>query len=242
MLNPPVITFVVPCMGRLEHLKHTLPLLAQQPCSEVIVVDYSDPDHCAEWIEHPSQSWSNVRAVRYPGQPFFNLSRARNIGASHCQTKYIAFIDADVILKGDKELNIWFTDLIAPALDERYYICFNKWQCGHSGFLLCWYPAFIYAGGYPAKTPGWGYSGEDMEGYGFDDGYMRMALRKIGVQERKVTTDLAEHIQHSQVTRVSHYAQKDSSIEITQPRNSELAKNYLAKWNPYPLFGCNNQG
>jgi glycosyltransferase involved in cell wall biosynthesis len=224
-------------MGRLDHLKRTLPMLAQQPVCEVVVVDYSCPQNTADWVEAPAQSWPNVRAVRYPGQKFFNLSRARNIGAKHCRTKYIAFIDADLILCGNKEEGNWFTENVSVALGEQYFIRFNKWQCGHSGFLLCWYPAFVYSGGYPAKTEGWGYAGPDIEGYGWEDGYMRIALRKIGLQDRPISIELAQHLDHDQVSRVAHYSERDKDIGETHPRNCELARAYLEKFNPWPMFG-----
>ena len=236
MLHSPLITFVVPVMGRFEHLKRTLPPLAKQPQAEIIVVDYSCPQNSGNWVEEPSQSWSNVRVARYPGQKHFNLSRARNIGSRMCQTKYIAFIDADMILAER------FTEAIKPALDERYFIRFSQWRSGHSGFLICWYAAFLYAGGYPAKTGGLGYSGPDMEGYGFDDGYMKMALEKIGVQERSISIELAQHLDHHQPSRVQHYSEENKDIGLTQPRNCAIAQDYLSKWNPYPLFGNNNQG
>lgn len=234
MLHSPLITFIMPCMGRLAHLKHTLPLLAKQPRTEIIVVDYSDPEGCGDWAIR--QAWPNVRAVRYPGQKHFSLSRARNIGAQMCQTRYIGFIDADVILAEN------FTVAIAPALSIEHFIVFAQWQSGFSGFLICWYPAFLYAGGYPAKTPGVLYSGADMDGYGFDDGYMRMALEKVGVQPRYIEMSLASHLDHDQSSRVSNYAEKDQDISVTQPRNASIAQDYLTRWNPYPLFGCNSQG
>lgn len=235
-LNPPIVTFVVPCMGRLDHLKRTLPLLVAQPQCEVVVVDYSCPQRCGDWVEEPAQSYPNCRVARAPGHQFFNLSRARNVGASLCRTKYIAFIDADMILREN------FVADIKPLLDERYFIRFCAWQSGYSGFVICWYPAFVYTGGYPAQTPGWGYIGPNMEGYGFDDGYMKMALEKIGVQERSIQMELATHLHHEQPSRVAHYSDADKDISITHPRNSDMAKAYLARWNPYPLFGCNHQG
>lgn len=243
ILNPPLITFVVPCMGRLEHLRRTLPLLARQPQTEVVVVDYSDPDQCGNWVENPAQSWPNVRVARYPGQQHFNLSRARNVGAKMCRTKYIGFIDADMTLLDHSAAGgSTFMGLIKAGLDERYFIRFCEWRSGHSGFLICWYPAFIYAGGYPAKTDGLLYDGPDMEGYGFDDGYMKAALEKIGLQERSIEMSLGSHLDHSQVSRVAHYSEANKDIGVTHPRNADQANAYLAHWKPYPLFGCNNQG
>src|SRR5260370_11681104 len=40
----PRLSVVVPCKGRLQHLRRSLPTFVAQPDSEVIVVDYDCPD------------------------------------------------------------------------------------------------------------------------------------------------------------------------------------------------------
>ncbi|HNH34373.1 MAG TPA: hypothetical protein PK375_00580, partial [Rhodocyclaceae bacterium] len=71
MTLPPSIAFIVTCMGRLTHLRESLPRLATQPASECILVDFSCPEGCGAWAEthHPA-----VRVVRVPGQEHFNLA------------------------------------------------------------------------------------------------------------------------------------------------------------------------
>ena len=48
--SDPLITFIVPCKGRLEQLKMSLPRLVAQQNSSVIVVNSDCPDGTATWV------------------------------------------------------------------------------------------------------------------------------------------------------------------------------------------------
>ena len=86
------ITFVTTCRGRLRHLRETLPTFVRQPDAAVVVVDYSCPEACGDWVE---ANFPHVEVVRSPDSPRFELSRARNLGAARVRSPWICFIDAD---------------------------------------------------------------------------------------------------------------------------------------------------
>src|SRR5476649_2313793 len=90
--DPSKICFVIPCKGRLAHLRESLPrVAAQAPC---IVVDYDCPENSGDWVNahHPE-----VAVVRIRNEPGFNLARARNLGAAETRADWIVFLDADVV-------------------------------------------------------------------------------------------------------------------------------------------------
>lgn len=96
---------VTTCKGRLAHLKRALPTwLVQEDWPKddlsIIIVDYGCPDGTADWCDALKDP--RVRAVRaVNGVDEFNLSRARNIGAKMTDARFIAFVDADMLLSPD---------------------------------------------------------------------------------------------------------------------------------------------
>lgn len=95
------LSVVIPCKGRLSHLRQTLPYWLEQetPPHEIIVVDYGCPEHCGDWVE---SNLPNVRLVRATNNAtLYNGSRARNIGASAATGNYLAFADADFVAPPD---------------------------------------------------------------------------------------------------------------------------------------------
>ncbi len=88
------LSFVTTCMGRLEHLKQTLPTQKHPDC-ESIVVDWSCPDKCGDWVEehHP---WAKV--IRVEGHGEYHRAKARNVGLQAATGEHICNADADMIV------------------------------------------------------------------------------------------------------------------------------------------------
>ena len=89
------ISVVAYCKGRLEHLKHSLPMWMKQEFKpvEIIVVDYGCPDGTAAWVE---ENFPSVRVIRVTeGADTWNPSRARNVGCITAAGDYLAISDAD---------------------------------------------------------------------------------------------------------------------------------------------------
>ena len=85
-------------MGRLDHLRQSLPLLAAQPKLRCIVVDYGCPDGSGHWVE---ANFPQVQVVRASAVIWFNICKARNLGARHATTPWICFMDADTLIGSD---------------------------------------------------------------------------------------------------------------------------------------------
>jgi glycosyltransferase involved in cell wall biosynthesis len=90
-------SFIIPCKGRLSHLKETLDDKLNQKTEldfEIIVVDYTCPDDTFKFCsEHPD---SRLRCVRVFAQDdYFNNSHARNCGARVAEGDILCFSDAD---------------------------------------------------------------------------------------------------------------------------------------------------
>jgi glycosyltransferase involved in cell wall biosynthesis len=81
-------------MGRLDHLKLSLPRMLEQP-AEVIVVDYSCPQSTADYVE---AHFPAARIAREQGKQHFSNWQARNSGAAVAQSDVLVFCDADTIL------------------------------------------------------------------------------------------------------------------------------------------------
>lgn len=93
------VTIIVPSKGWLHYLKQTVSHLS---CLEsfvkyrVLVVDYGCPDSTFEWIKE--QNLPNIHCIKVKDDiEKFNLSRCRNIGIKHANSKFVAFLDGDVI-------------------------------------------------------------------------------------------------------------------------------------------------
>jgi len=111
MNNIPKLSFVTACKGRLEHLKQTLPKRIHPDC-ENIVVDWSCPDNCGDWVE---ENYPDVKVIRVPKQATFNHSKSRNVGFSHATGEFICQADADLIV------NPSFFELLPTFKNDAYY-------------------------------------------------------------------------------------------------------------------------
>ena len=92
-MTNPALTFVTTCKGRLRYLKQTLPLLAAQPGTACVVVDYGCPDHCGDWVQG---NLPQVTVVRWPDRKGFNIAHARNLGVAAATSDAICLIDSDI--------------------------------------------------------------------------------------------------------------------------------------------------
>ncbi len=185
-----LITFIVTCKGRLHHLRQSLPLLANQPDCECVVVDYDCPDHTHLWV---AEHLPTVRTVHVKDAPHFNIARARNLGAAAATTLWLCFIDADILIAAN------FAATLAPMLREGFYyrplpMTVDKW-----GTHLCSRNDFQHVEGYDEVIEGWG--GED------DDLYRRLAAQ--GCRPAGFPGQLLGSIPHDEGERTRHYDIRD---------------------------------
>jgi hypothetical protein len=96
MLVLPEFSLCTSCMGRLEHLKRTLPLSLSHECAEVLLVDYSCPDRSGDWAEKTFSveiETGRLRVFRVNGRTEYHHAHARNV--SHVRAGGEVLINAD---------------------------------------------------------------------------------------------------------------------------------------------------
>jgi len=162
----------------------------QQSKSETIVVCSNHPDGAADWVE---KNYPAAKIVMLDDENEFNMSKNRNAGLNLATTKWICFIDADIIIQSD------FTDRVLPLLRDGNYYTFSQ-PGGLSGTCIAALNDLVSVGGYDEALVGWG--GEDT------DLHARLRLHKIS--SGTIPLELIESsIKHSQDTRTKYYHQKD---------------------------------
>jgi len=181
----PALTFVTTCKGRLHHLRETLPLMAAQ--ASCVVVDYSCPDHCGDWV---AANLPDVRVVRVADETGFNPSRARNLGAAAATSEILCLIDADVRVAQA------FAATVLDGFDPRSYYLPEPLAGDISGTVVCAARAFEFVDGYDEACSGWG--GEDI------DLYDRMELHQL--RRAAFPATLLAALPHSDALRVAHHA------------------------------------
>lgn len=197
---PPGVTIVVPCKGRLAHLRESLPrLLAQETRRDtwILVVDYGDPDRCFDWVaaqRHPRLGALRVR----DGVAEFNLSRARNCGACAAAHELIAFADADALFAAE-----WLEAAVAPLVAGAAVATIPSYPDPEPGVLpacgiaVVTRAVFHQVRGFDESFRGWGHEDKD-----FMD-----RVRGLGAIAR-FDARLVTLIPHEPALRVAHYADK----------------------------------
>lgn len=93
------LSIVIPCKGRLAHLKETLPILdsyATELDIEILVVDYDCPDNTGAWIIG-SNMFERTGVLSIENRPYFNRSHALNVGVMQTDSELVAVCDADCL-------------------------------------------------------------------------------------------------------------------------------------------------
>jgi predicted glycosyltransferase involved in capsule biosynthesis len=153
--NIPLVSVIVTCKNRLEHLKQTLPRLCMQKSIEIIVVDYGCLQGTKEWVKN---TFHNVKLVFVDDDPIFSLSRARNIGAAYSQGEYLMFSDADIFI--EYPIHEWVMNNFKMG---EFYTVNPKNDPSLCGTAIINKRDFQKIGGYDEVFRGWG--GEDLELY-----------------------------------------------------------------------------
>ncbi len=201
----PLISFAVTCKGRLDDLKHTLPVTTAQPDSTVIVVDYSCPQNAGQWIR---QEFPNVRVVSIPDRPIFNRSEAKNAAALAADTDWLCLLDADIVLDSS------FVSHITPLLRPRTIIRSDQVVEGTGGTFLCEREMFHFVGGHDPVFCGWGEQDEDLVD----------ALIFAGCCPVYFPAALLRHRHHDDSLRVQFHDERSRSVSHTINRIYRCAK------------------
>ena len=182
------LSVVTTCKSRLRHLQQSLPLMLAGSAQQVIVVDYGCNQGTAAWVRahHPQ-----VQVLQVEDDPNFNHARARNSGLAHAHGDYVAFVDADVLLKAG-----WFEwwDSLHPAPRCAYRYADAQADRSAWGSFVCARADLRKVNGYDEMFKGWG--GED------DDMYSR--LESVGCEFGAIPVGLMGSIAHDDHARTQH--------------------------------------
>ena len=201
-------------MGRLHHLKQTLPRNiawnADHPDHEYVLLDYNSPDGMGDWVQ--SEYGDLLRSgrlvyYRYDDAQFFSYSHARNMAARLCRGEIICNIDADNLtgpgfaryIEGamkDKDL------LVGCELEKGVFTPILN-DYGFTGRMAVRRQAFLDTGGYDEDMIAWGYEDIDL--------YHRLGRR--GLRCAPIDRQFLTALPHDDKERIAFTKVKDIGRE-----------------------------
>jgi len=197
-----LITFVVTCKGRLEYLRTSLPRLVAQQNSSVVVVDSDCPDGTANWV---SANFPTVKIVHLSDNGVFNVARSRNRGFEAAVTKWVCFVDVDVVLADN------FVTQVAQLLEENSYYRFERSPKNFGVFGSCIAPR--------TSLSEIGCYDEVFEGYGGETKDLYYRLERAGLSEHYLAHQFIDYvIRHPDNLRSEFY--KEKNIRVSRSRNA----------------------
>jgi glycosyltransferase involved in cell wall biosynthesis len=208
-------TIITTCKGRRSFLESALSFMVLQCVEdyEILLVDYGDPDKSHELIER--MMFRDKAFVHVLSETdFFNLNRARNIGAVHARSAVLAFVDADVILDSS-----WLSTVLDKIGSGAGLVVQDRHKHGASGTFAVTKDVFRSVGGFDESFTGWGYDDVD---------FFKRCAQNCSVAT--YSADLARPLHHTDRLRTLYYEVKDKSV--SNHSNSELSKKADRTINP----------
>ena len=195
-----MLSIVTTCMGRLDYLKQTVDSYLAVLDSEVVVVDYSDPDRCGDWLK---ANRPTVRVVSVPGEKYFNAASARNAGAAAAKGDWLAMVDSDVILRPE------FRQVVEPLMKPGRFISTDK-EPNLGDLLIVRAEDFHSVAGYDVRFEGWGPEDRDIK-YALEEGKHLHRFELAGCGAMPCT-----HIDHDDALRTANHKVKDKHVSGKQ--------------------------
>ncbi len=188
-----MISIIIPCKNRLEHLKQTIKFVLDQTYKdiEIIVVDYNCPQNTQQYLAR----FPEIICIKADvGEYEWNLSTSRNLGFKNSTGDKVLFIDADTLLDID------FVKQHVDKVKEGVFLTGKQEHpynaCG-SCFLMR--SDFEMIKGYNEVVKGWG--SEDFNLY--------ERLRNKGMIQEMFDFTLIKNIPHSDLIRNQYYGKRN---------------------------------
>lgn len=208
---------VITCMGRLEHLKQTLPRVVRE-FGRALVVDWSCPQKSGAWARR--NFGAAVDVVEVPGHRYFHKTRALNLGmrrAALLGASWLLFLDADTLV--ETGLRAACEQSVIPGEFGMADRLERRRRPSLTGVLLVSVEDFRRIGGYD----------EQFVNYGCEDLDMRCRLALLGnVRPVDLPPLLVHAIAHDDWLRVQHYALAER--EASERRNWEILRSRVRQW------------
>jgi MoaA/NifB/PqqE/SkfB family radical SAM enzyme len=197
-------------MGRLHHLKQTLPQNlawnADHPSLEFVLLDYNSPDNMGSWVQAElGDHLRSGRVVYYRNDDaqFFSYSHSRNMAARLCRGDIICNVDADNLTGPDfaryLDQQMRGNDLVVgcDVIDGEFHSIPS--DLGFTGRMAVRRKLFLDTGGYDEDMVAWGY--EDM------DLYNRLARR--GLRVAPMDRQFLSAVPHGDEDRIAYTKAKN---------------------------------
>jgi glycosyltransferase involved in cell wall biosynthesis len=212
----PILTFIVPCKGRLADLQKSLPLLIAQKGTNTIVVDADCPEGTAAWIQknHPAAHVEKIERME-----IFNLSAARNAGLPLLNTPWVCFIDADIMIAPD------FWKRLRPLLKPGHFFRFQntREKFGITGTVIAESDAVRRACGYD----------EVIQGYGGEDYELYASLARLGLKDSVLDDRLINSVApNTNAQRSQFYSESNIQYSIVVNGLYRVLKNHVRNVQP----------
>jgi len=223
------ISFCTTCMGRLHHLRETLPanLKANETyeAAEFVVLDYNSGDGLEDWMQ-TEMRWAieagRVAYYRERTARFFNPRHAKNVAHLLATGDILINLDADNFT-GNGYAQRLAEIFLEPNVFVRADIRRPSMR-GIAGRLALRATDFRLLRGYD----------ETCNGYGGDDPELCYRARvQLHLQETALAWPGEAVIQHSNVERIERFESQDD-VHVSNKRYAELrrSRDPLAKANP----------
>jgi hypothetical protein len=197
----PFFSLCTSCMGRLNHLKMTLPVSLSHDCAEILLVDYSCPEGAGDWAEQtfPAEvQTGRLRVIRVPARPEYHHSHAKNV--THVRAQGAVLINADA----DNFIDKVYLDRCVEFFDDPLVQVVRPapWDSsatsGMMGRMALRRSAFVALGGYD----------EDMTGWGSDDNDLLRRAFALGLHVKSVPHEYLRVIEHDDALRTRYMRQR----------------------------------
>ena len=191
------ISFCITCMGRLHHLRQTLPRNLEEnaasPDVEFVVVDYNSKDGLEDWARGalgPAIASGRVVYYKEKTRDRFDIAHAKNLAHGLATGDILCNLDADGFTGRG------FAALLAEKFREKGPDLFSLSGDGSlSGRIAMTAPRFRSLRGYDEDfVYGWGYE---------DDDLVERALRS-GLRPVEVVAPGQSALEHSDAERLAN--------------------------------------